>query len=63
MIIYFAGTTGIEIRERLVQRMTASRLLSYYYMDKGLAHSYGLELIKKGKDENLSSGRRPKVLP
>ena len=49
MKIYFAGTTGTEKRERLLQRMTKRRLLSFFYMDKGLAVNYGYELIKKSR--------------
>ena len=51
MKIYFAGTTGTEVREKILQKMIKRRLLSYFYMDKGLAVSYGYDLIKKSKTE------------
>lgn len=53
MRIYFAGTCGIEKRERMVIDKAGSRLISYYYMDKGLAVAYGFEYLKTKKNKHL----------
>lgn len=52
MKIYFAGTLGIMKREKIVINKTKSRLISFYYMDKGLAVKEGFEyIVKKKKNE------------
>lgn len=58
MKIYFAGTTGTEIRELTLQKLIRRRLLSYYYLDKGFAVKYGYELIKKRNARNIQKRKR-----
>lgn len=49
MKIYFAGTLGIEPREDALLKLIKRRLISYYYIDKGLAVRYGFNKIIKSK--------------
>lgn len=66
MKIYFAGTTGIESREKMVNDAVKHRLISFYYIDKGFAVKYGFDYIinlkkKAKKDDSVlrrSSRRR-----
>lgn len=51
MKIYFAGTTGIFSREKMVIDKTKSRLISFYYMDKELAVKGGFDYIIKIKEK------------
>lgn len=55
MKVYFAGTTGIKSREKMVNDAVKHRLISYYYIDKGFAVKYGFDYIvnlkKKAKKQ------------
>jgi hypothetical protein len=54
MKIYFAGTPGIESREREWQRILKRRLLSYWDIQQGqFSVPFAFKLIKE-KYENLS---------
>lgn len=57
MKIYFAGTPGIESREREWQRMLKSRLLSYWDIQQNqFSIPFAFNLIKE-RNENLSGKR------
>lgn len=64
MKVYFAGTTGIVPREKMVINKAKARLISFYYIDKGLAVKEGFNyILKKKKNEkriNSSSSFRKK---
>lgn len=58
MKIFFAGAMGAEMKdERLKKIISKRRLVSYFYMTKGLNKAYFLKGKENGKKEVEKSGR------